>query len=172
LIKLIKCFFFSELAPQRPSTSTEAKRKEATAVVLLGVIGAEFGQDIETSATKRKASAGGEQPKKRGSVVEGFGIGAAGSNLARCTSKFILFTIEHFHLTFSSGLALMNLLLSPPSSRLPTHSSMRRAAMDLLGRGFTVWEPYLDVSKVLLGLLEQCCENDHLVPRLALFFLS
>ncbi|XP_059484205.1 WD repeat-containing protein 7 isoform X1 [Neocloeon triangulifer] len=139
-----------ELAPQRPSTSTEAKRKEATAVVLLGVIGAEFGQDIETSATKRKASEGGEQPKKRGSVVEGFGIGAAGSNLARCTS-----------------LALMNLLLSPPSSRLPTHSSMRRAAMDLLGRGFTVWEPYLDVSKVLLGLLEQCCESDHLVPSMA-----
>jgi WD repeat-containing protein 7 len=77
-----------ELAPQRPSTSTEARRKEATAVVLLGVIGAEFGQDIEASAVKRKASAGGE-PKKRGSVVEGFGIGAAGSNLARYTSKII-----------------------------------------------------------------------------------
>lgn len=83
---LTKYFNSLELAPQRPSTSTEARRKEATAVVLLGVIGAEFGQDIEVSAIKRKASAGGES-KKRGSVVEGFGIGAAGTNLARYTSN-------------------------------------------------------------------------------------
>jgi hypothetical protein len=59
----------------------------------------------------------------------------------------------------------MNLLLSPPNTRHPAHSAMRRAATDLIGRGFTVWEPYLDVSKVLLGLLEQCCEADKLVPR-------
>jgi hypothetical protein len=45
------------------------------------------------------------------------------------------------------------------------YSSLRRAAIDLIGRGFTVWEPFLDVSKVLLALLELCCEADNLVPR-------
>lgn len=45
------------------------------------------------------------------------------------------------------------------------YSALRRAAIDLIGRGFTVWEPFLDVSKVLLALLELCCEADHLVPR-------
>jgi hypothetical protein len=77
----------ADLAPRRPSSQSEAKRKEATAVVLLGVIGAEFGQDIEAAATKRKTSAGGEQlQRKRGSVVEGFGTTGA-NDLARCTSK-------------------------------------------------------------------------------------
>lgn len=67
--------------PRKPSSAAEAKRKQTTAIVLLGVIGAEFGQDIE--ANKRKA---GEDPRKRGSVVEGFGIG--NNNLARLTSKY------------------------------------------------------------------------------------
>lgn len=48
-------------------------------------------------------------------------------------------------------MALAHLLLSPPTSKLPGHTPLRRAAIDLIGRGFTVWEPYLDVSKVLLG---------------------
>lgn len=64
-----------------------------------------------------------------------------------------------------TGLALTHLLLAAPSPRLPAHTPLRRAAIDLIGRGFTVWEPYLDVSKVLLGLLELCCEADKLVPR-------
>lgn len=45
------------------------------------------------------------------------------------------------------------------------YSSLRRAAIDLIGRGFTVWEPFLEGSKVLLALLELCCEADNLVPR-------
>lgn len=63
------------------------------------------------------------------------------------------------------GLALTQLLLSPISSRQPTHMALRRAAVDLIGRGFVVWEPYFDVSKVLLAILELCCDNDKLIPR-------
>lgn len=63
------------------------------------------------------------------------------------------------------GKALTFLLLQPASPRLPAHTPIRRAAVDLLGRGFTVWEPYLDVSAVLLGLLELCIDGDKLVPR-------
>uniref|UniRef100_A0A914YHG7 Anaphase-promoting complex subunit 4 WD40 domain-containing protein n=1 Tax=Panagrolaimus superbus TaxID=310955 RepID=A0A914YHG7_9BILA len=33
-------------------------------------------------------------------------------------------------------------------------SSLRRASVDLIGRGFTLWQPHLDISKVLLGLLD------------------
>jgi len=65
----------------------------------------------------------------------------------------------------SIGLALTQLLLTPSSTRLPAHMALRRAAVDLIGRGFAVWEPYFDVSKVLLGILELCCDNDKLIPR-------
>lgn len=68
--------------------------------------------------------------------MEGFGIG--NNNLARLTS-----------------MALTHLLLAAPTPKLPAHTPLRRAAIDLIGRGFTVWEPYLDVSKVLLGKLLQ-----------------
>jgi len=64
-----------------------------------------------------------------------------------------------------AGKALTFLLQQPPSRKLPAHTPIRRAAIDLIGRGFTVWEPYLDVSAVLLGLLELCVDSDKLVPR-------
>lgn len=96
---------------------------------------------VANNATKNK------DQRRKSSVVEGFGIG--NNNLARLTS-----------------MALTHLLLAPPSVKLPAHTALRRAAIDLIGRGFTVWEPYLDVSKVLLGLLETCCDSSRLVPTL------
>lgn len=61
-------------------------------------------------------------------------VGPGNNNLARLTS-----------------MALSHLLLAPPSPKLPAHIPLRRAAIDLIGRGFTVWAPFLDISKVLLG---------------------
>lgn len=49
----------------------ELKRKQTTAVVLLGVIGAEFGQDIMASDNIKKRSS---DERRKGSVVEGFGM--------------------------------------------------------------------------------------------------
>ncbi|XP_038827211.1 WD repeat-containing protein 7 [Oncorhynchus nerka] len=43
---------------------------------------------------------------------------------------------------------------------MPPHSTIRRTAIDLIGRGFTVWEPYMDVSAVLMGLLELCADAE------------
>ncbi|CAG7815558.1 unnamed protein product [Allacma fusca] len=120
-------------------SSYENKRKQTTAVILLGVIGAEFGQEIIGRNVDSRRAAGG---------TEGFGVG--NSNLARLTSKSLTF-----------------LLLNPPGAKSNPYSSLRRAAIDLIGRGFTVWEPFLDVSKVLLALLELCCEADHLVPSMS-----
>lgn len=97
---------------------------------------------VANNSTKRHSD-----QRRKSSVVEGFGIG--NNNLARLTS-----------------MALTHLLLAPPTVKLPAHTALRRAAIDLIGRGFTVWEPYLDVSKVLLGLLETCCDSSRLVPSL------
>ncbi|KAK7895751.1 hypothetical protein WMY93_021076 [Mugilogobius chulae] len=59
--------------------SYEERRKQATAIVLLGVIGAEFGAEIEPSKGARSRT-GGQAP-------EGFGLTSGGSNysLARHT---------------------------------------------------------------------------------------
>ena len=137
-----------DVALRRPSRSTELKRRQATAIVLLGVIGSEFGQDVDDG--KRKSSAAsGPAEQRRKAPVEGFGLGA-NQNLARLTSK-----------------ALTYLLLAPATSKMPLHTSLRRAAIDLIGRGFTVWEPHVDVSKVLLAMLELCCDGDKLTPSMS-----
>lgn len=62
---------------------------------------------------------------------------------------------------------MTQLLLSQSSTKVSPHIALRRAAVDLIGRGFAVWEPYFDVSKVLLGILELCCDSNKLFPRLA-----
>ncbi|KOB74220.1 Uncharacterized protein OBRU01_09383 [Operophtera brumata] len=119
--------------PKEPAEKVSlTENLKTTAVVLLGVIGAEFGQDItsEGAANNKRRKEG---DSRKSSVVE----------------------------------ALTHLLLSPPCPRLPAHTPLRRAAVDLLGRGFTVWEPYLDQSHVLLGLLEMCSDADKLVPSMS-----
>ncbi|XP_065568278.1 WD repeat-containing protein 7-like isoform X2 [Artemia franciscana] len=129
-----------ESANRKPSRSAELRRRQATAIILLGVLGAEFGQDSESVRGRLDGASGG--------AIEGFG----GSNysLARATSK-----------------ALTYLLLAPPTPKLPPHTPLRRAAVDLIGRGFTVWEPHLEVSRVLLSLLELCSEAEKLVPSMS-----
>uniref|UniRef100_A0A8C7FE02 WD repeat domain 7 n=1 Tax=Oncorhynchus kisutch TaxID=8019 RepID=A0A8C7FE02_ONCKI len=118
--------------------SYEERRKQATAIVLLGVIGAEFGAELEPPKLPSRARTSGQAP-------EGFGLTTGGSNysLARHTCKALTF-----------------LLLQPPSPKMPPHSTIRRTAIDLIGRGFTVWEPYMDVSAVLMGLLELCADAE------------
>ncbi|XP_078530981.1 WD repeat-containing protein 7 isoform X2 [Lissotriton helveticus] len=120
------------------SSSYEERRKQATAIVLLGVIGAEFGAEIEPPKLLTR-------PRSSSQIPEGFGLTTGGSNysLARHTCKALTF-----------------LLLQPPSAKLPSHSTIRRTAIDLIGRGFTVWEPYMDVSAVLMGLLELCADAE------------
>lgn len=52
-----------------------------------------------------------------------------------------------------AGKALAYLVLAPSCPKLPGHTPLRRAAIDLIGRGFPVWEPYLDVAKVRFMVL-------------------
>lgn len=76
----------SSLPPnaKKISNSYEERRKQATAIVLLGVIGAEFGAEIEPPKGSGRARPGGQAP-------EGFGLTSGGSSnysLARHTCKY------------------------------------------------------------------------------------
>src|SRR4051812_2373962 len=37
---------------------------------------------------------------------------------------------------------------------------------NFLGRGFVVWQPHLDISKVLLGLLDLAASSDRHIPQM------
>ncbi|VDK45203.1 unnamed protein product [Gongylonema pulchrum] len=91
----------------------QIRRNQATAVILLGVMGAEFAEEMNKLEASRAT--------------------------AQC---------------------LLELLVAPATQLLPFHSPLRRAAIDLLGRGFSVWQPHLDISKVLLVLLELATTNE------------
>uniref|UniRef100_A0A158P8C8 WD_REPEATS_REGION domain-containing protein n=1 Tax=Angiostrongylus cantonensis TaxID=6313 RepID=A0A158P8C8_ANGCA len=85
----------------------QVRRNQATAIILLGVVGSEFGEELNRA-----------------------------------------------DMTRATALSLLELLVAAPSALLPVHSPLRRAAIDLLGRGFVYWEPHLEISKVVLGLLD------------------
>uniref|UniRef100_A0A914GXQ8 WD_REPEATS_REGION domain-containing protein n=1 Tax=Globodera rostochiensis TaxID=31243 RepID=A0A914GXQ8_GLORO len=85
----------------------QVHRNQATSIVLLGAMGAEFPNDLQRNI-----------------------------DLCRATA-----------------LSLLELLLTPESPLIPANSPLRRAAIDLLGRGFVIWQPHLDLSKTILGLL-------------------
>lgn len=84
---------------------------------------------------------------ERSGVKDGCPPPALGTNMTRLTAK-----------------ALMYLVLVPANASLPSHTPLRRAAIDLIGRGFVLWEPHLEVSKVLLGLLDMSSEAAQWVP--------
>ena len=45
-------------------------------------------------------------------------------------------------------LLMQSVLLERPSSRAPLHSNLRCSAAELLGRGFHLWEKYVDIPQV------------------------
>lgn len=74
------------------------RRKQTTAVILMGVMGAEFGQEVSVSdnASISSRSQSGTSIRRKSSIVEGFGIG--NNNLSRLTSKVFFFFIMIFKL--------------------------------------------------------------------------
>ncbi|CAI5446025.1 unnamed protein product [Caenorhabditis angaria] len=91
----------------------QVRRNQATAIILLGVIGSEFGDELNRA-----------------------------------------------DLTRATAVSLLELLVAAHSHLIPVHSPLRRAAIDLLGRGFVHWEPHLEISKVVLGLLDLAANNE------------
>ena len=97
----------TDVALRRPGRCMELKRRQATAVVLMGVLGAEFGQDADEQK-KRKTREGTDDQRLK-STVEGFAIGA-NQNLARLTS---LYSFPHRFIPFIiySIIILVNLFI-------------------------------------------------------------
>lgn len=95
-------------------SSFERRRKKYVAIILLAVIGSEYGQEIEKS--KRKTQIQSDDHKKP--IVEGFGAG-------------------NYNLSMQTSSALFSILISSPNQI--GNLSIYRSAIDLIGRGFTVW---------------------------------
>ncbi|VBB32022.1 unnamed protein product, partial [Acanthocheilonema viteae] len=91
----------------------QIRRNQTTSLILLGVIGAEFPDEMSKL------------------------------DISRATAQ-----------------SLLELLIAPSTTLLPFHSPLRRAAVDLIGRGFSVWQPHLDITKLLLILLELATSTD------------
>lgn len=79
----------TDLCLRKPSSLSELRRKQTTAVILMGVIGAEFGQEVSAATDNVSTSSrlqSGTSIRRKSSIVEGFGIG--NNNLSRLTSMF------------------------------------------------------------------------------------
>lgn len=67
-----------------------------------------------------------------------------------------MFLEKNSSLARLTGQCLSTLLFL--TANLPLYTALRYTAVKLIGRGFKFWESYLDVAKVLLGLLDLSCE--------------
>jgi hypothetical protein len=83
----LQFFLLLDLCLRKPSSLSELRRKQTTAVILMGVIGSEFGQEVNGSdnASTSSRSQSGSSVRRKSSIVEGFGIG--NNNLSRLTSN-------------------------------------------------------------------------------------
>lgn len=105
------------------------QQQQATSLIILGMIGAEFCSEVDKAQLMRRKSDYGKAGK-RGSVqvVELENMDPA---IARQTAK-----------------TLQAVLLEKPSSKASLHSNLRCSAAELIGRGFHLWEKYVDVAQV------------------------
>ncbi len=92
------------------------QQQRSTALIILGMIGAEFNSSEHKGDAHYK---GGGEPEVMDPAV------------ARLTAK-----------------TLQGVLLEKPSSSSPIHSNLRCSAAELLGRGFPLWERYVDIQQV------------------------
>jgi len=91
-------FYLSDLCLRKPSSISELRRKQSTAVILMGVIGAEFGQEVNASdnVSSSSRSQPGSSIRRKSSIVEGFGIG--NNNLSRLTSMVLFQNLKLLYL--------------------------------------------------------------------------
>ncbi|CAF0780863.1 unnamed protein product [Adineta ricciae] len=70
------------------------------------------------------------------------------------------FTVDSPEMILKLSRILTSLLSPSNFDHIPIHTVIRRTAIDLIGRGYTIWEPYLDIGQVLLTLLDLCAISD------------
>ena len=52
------------------------------------------------------------------------------------------------HIARQTAKTLQGILLEKPHAKSPLHSNLRCSAAELLGRGFQLWEKYVDIPQV------------------------
>ncbi|OQV20247.1 WD repeat-containing protein 7 [Hypsibius exemplaris] len=123
--------------PSLPSLySVEYRKKQSTAIILLGIIGAEFGPETQLSVSRSPSIDAMKAKQETMSVTD---------PVIRQVAK-----------------ALSHIVINP-DERLQPFSSLRRSAVDLLGRGFLAWEPFVDIAQILLSLLRLTLDGDRQV---------
>lgn len=108
------------------------RRKQYVAIILLSLIGAEFGQDVNSNKS--------QMPHK--TIPQGF-------------------SLEDHSILKRISTALSNLVTNKSLNQDIT----RRAAIDLIARGFAVWEPFIQPTFIILCLLELSADAELYVPR-------
>jgi hypothetical protein len=108
------------------------RRKQYVAIILLSLIGAEFGQDVNSNKS--------QTPHK--TIPQGF-------------------SLEDHSILKRISTALSNLV----TNKSLNHDITRRAAIDLIARGFAVWEPFIQPTFIILCLLELSADAELYVPR-------
>ena len=105
-------------------------QQQSTALIILGMIGAEFHEGDRTPVTRRKSAHEAKEVQASGSsdVMD--------PGVARKT-----------------GRTLQRVLLEKPHAKSTLHSNLRCSAAELLGRGFQLWEKYIDIPQVMQYLL-------------------
>ena len=89
------------------------------------MIGAEFHEGDRTPAARRKSS---HEVKETKAAVA---VDVMDPGVARRT-----------------GRTLQRVLLEKPHAKSTLHSNLRCSAAELLGRGFQLWEKYIDIPQV------------------------
>lgn len=122
-----------------PPTSNRIRRKQFVAIIILSLIGAEFGQDVNSNKN--------QAPYK--TIPQGF-------------------SLEDHSILKRISTALSNLV----TNRQLQYDITRRAAIDLMGRGFSIWEPFIQPTFVLLSLLELSADAELYTPKYFFFLIS
>jgi hypothetical protein len=111
----------------------EYRKKQSTAIILLGIIGAEFGPETQLSVSRSPSIDALKAKQETMSVTD---------PVIRQVAK-----------------ALSHIVINP-EDRLQPFSSLRRSAVDLLGRGFLAWEPFVEVGQILLALIRLTLDGE------------
>ena len=99
------------------------QQQQTTALIILGMIGAEFSDEKQLHHHHKGVEKGGGVTTHHIDVMD--------PHIARQTAK-----------------TLQGNLLEKPHSKAPLHSNLRCSAAELLGRGFQLWEKYVDIPQV------------------------
>lgn len=88
----MKYLFYLDIPLQKASSSFESRKKQATAIVMLGVIGAEFGHEIEPSRRKLEELKKNKKSAQEGFTLQNYSLARHTSNLN--SSEFFFFQVS------------------------------------------------------------------------------